>query len=98
MVRPGSADAAKYAVGAQTAFLVSMNTHSVDLAGYDLVRISELQAGERRLAPIRWVATSDNTHHRSGALIFPEVDRAAGLELRIMAVAGVPVRTFRWVP
>ena len=96
MVRPESADAAKYAVGAQTAFLVSMNTHSVDLAGYDLVRISELQAGERRMGPIRWVAISDNNHHRSGALIFPEVDRSTELELRIRGVAGVPVRIFRW--
>lgn len=62
------------------------------------MRISELQAGERRMAPIRWVAISDTNHHRSGALIFPEVDRSTEMELRIRSVAGVPVRIFRWAP
>jgi len=98
LLPPGSPQAARYAAGGQTVFLVAMNTHSVDLSGYDLVQLSELRAGGRRLAPLRWVATSESGHHRSGALIFPEVDRAAGLEVRMMTVAGVPVRLFRWGP
>jgi hypothetical protein len=79
-------------------FVVAMNTHSVDLSSYDLATLSELRAGEQRLSPVRWVATSNNTHHRSGGLVFPEVDRAAVLELRLSAIAGVPVRLFRWNP
>ena len=44
LVVPNSPDAAKYGAETQTVFLVSMNTHSVDLSGYDLTQISELLA------------------------------------------------------
>jgi len=98
LVVPGSPAASKFDAGAQTVFLVAMNTHSVDLAGYDLVALSELRAGGRPLPPLRWVSTSDSSHHRSGALIFPKVDRRAALELRIKTIGSVPVRTFRWAP
>lgn len=98
LVLPGSRDAAKYGADTQTVFLVSMNTHSVDLAGYDLVKISELVAAGQTLKPIRWASTSDDSHHRSGALIFPKVDRGTALELRLKTIAGVPVRIFRWTP
>jgi len=98
LVVPGTPDAAKFGADSQTVFLVSMNTHSVDLAGYDLVKLSELLVAGQRFAPLRWVSTSDTNHHRSGALIFPKADRGAGLELRIKTIAGVPVRTFRWAP
>lgn len=101
LVLPGSPDAAKYSADTQTVFLVTMNTHSVDLSGYDLVKVSELVAIGKTFQPTRWVGTSDGSHHRSGALIFAQpkkVDRNAGLELRIKTIAGVPVRTFRWTP
>jgi len=98
LVLPGSPDAAKYGAQTQTVFFVSMNTHSVDLTGYDLVKVSELLAAGRTLTPTRWVSTSDDSHHRAGALLFPKVDRGVVLELRIKTIAGVPVRTFRWAP
>ena len=96
LVLPGSPDAAKYKADTQTVFLVSMNTHSVNLAGYNLVEISELVAAGQTLKPTRWAGTSDDSHHRAGVLTFPKVDRTAGLELRIKTIAGVPVRIFRW--
>ena len=98
LVLPGSPDDAKYGADAQTVFLVSMNTHSVDLTGYDLVKVSELVAAGQAFKPIRWASTSDDSHHRAGALLFPKVDRGVALELRIKTIAGVPVRTFRWTP
>ena len=98
LVVPNSPDAAKYGAETQTVFLVSMNTHSVDLSGYDLTQISELLAAGQRLAPIRWVSTSDDSHHRAGALLFPKVNQRVPLELRIKTIAGVAVRTFRWAP
>ena len=98
LVLPGSADATEYGAETQTVFLVSMNTHSVDLTGYDLVKVSELVAAGQTLRPIRWAGISDDSHHRSGALFFPKLDRGVALELRIRTIAGVPVRTFRWMP
>lgn len=98
LVVAGSPHAAKYGAETQTVFLVSMNTHSVDLSAYDLAKISELLVAGRAIRPVRWVSTSDDSHHRSGALIFPKVDQRVPLELRIKTIAGVPVRTFRWAP
>lgn len=98
LVRPGTADGARYGAATHTVFLVAMNTHSVDLGAYDMVRVSELRAGGRRLTALRWISTSDNNHHRAGALVFPQADPSAGLELRIKTIGGIPVRTFRWAP
>lgn len=98
LVAPGSPQAVKYGAATETAFIVSMNTHSVDLTGYDLTKASELVAAGRTLTPIRWTSTSDDSHHRAGVLSFPKVDRSGVLELRIKAIAGVPVRVFRWAP
>lgn len=98
LVLPGSPDAAKYGADTQTVFLVSMNTHSVDLSAYDLTTISELLVAGRTYTPARWVSTSDDSHHRAGALLFPKVDRGVVLEVRIKTIAGVPVRAFRWAP
>lgn len=79
-------------------FLVAMNTHSVNLSAYDMVKVSELKAGGKRYAALRWESTSDNNHHRSGALIFPKVDPRLPAELIIKTIAGVPERIFRWAP
>jgi len=79
-------------------FRVSMDTHTVDLSGYDMVKVSELVAGGKRYAPLRWVSISDSSHHRSGALIFPRIEPVLPVELLIKTVAGVPVRSFRWAP
>ncbi len=98
LVAPGSPEAAKYGAQTQTVFLVAMNTHSVDLSGYDLLKVSELAAAGRTFPPVRWVSTSDSSHHRSGALVFAKVGRGVALELRIKTIAGILVRTFRWAP
>ncbi len=97
-LRAGGSSAQRYSPDKYTVFLVSMNTHSVDLAGYDMAKISELRVAGRTYAPLRWESTSDDNHHRSGALIFTKVDLSLPAELVIKAVAGVPVRTFRWMP
>lgn len=97
-LRSGGAEAARYEPQKYSVFLVSMNTHSVDLSPYDIVAISELRAGGQTLRPLRWISTSDDSHHRAGVLIFPKVDLAQPVEFLIKTIAGVPVRTFRWTP
>ncbi len=88
----------KYEPDRNTVFVVAMNTHTVDLSGYDMLKISELVAGGKRYAPVRWQSSSDSSHHRSGVLIFPKAQPPFPVELLIKAIAGVPVRTFRWAP
>jgi len=91
--------------GAETIFNVAMNTHAVDLDGYDLKQFAVLRIdGGREVQPARWEAPKGG-HHRSGTLTFPATGAdgtpliAAGartIELVIRDVAGVPERSFRW--
>jgi len=97
-LRAGGSAAQQYSPDKFTVFLVSMNTHSVDLAGYDMAKVSELRVAGKTYAPLRWESTSDSRHHRSGALIFPKVETSQPAELVIRTIAGVPQRGFRWQP
>jgi hypothetical protein len=94
----GGPGAAAYQPERYSIFLVSMNTHSVDLSGYDMVALSELRAGGKSYKALRWVSTADESHHRSGVLTFPKVDAGQPVELVIKTIAGVAVRTVRWAP
>ncbi len=88
----------KYEPDRNTVFVVAMNTHTVNLGGYDMVKISELVASGKSFAPLRWASTSDNVHHRSGVLTFPKFQPLFPAELLIKTIAGVPVRRFQWAP
>ena len=90
---------------AETVFNVAMNTHAVDLDGYDLKQLAVLRIdGGREVQPTTWEAPKGG-HHRSGTLTFPATGAdgtpliASGahtIELVIRDVAGVPERSFRW--
>jgi protein-S-isoprenylcysteine O-methyltransferase Ste14 len=90
---------------ASPAFTVVVDTHSVDLDGYDLSQLAVLRTDDGREArPSGWDAPAGG-HHRSGTLTFPTT-RDDGtpmigpvtrtLELVIRDVAGVPARSFQW--
>jgi hypothetical protein len=85
-------------------FDVVLDTHAVDLDGYDLTRLATLRTDDgREIAPASWEAPKGG-HHRSGRLVFPAtspdgtalLSGARGVELLIRDVAGVPERSFRW--
>jgi hypothetical protein len=87
-------------------FRVVMDTHAVDLDGYDLRQLAVLRAGGREVRPSGWDAPKGG-HHREGTLTFPSASAdgsptmgpAAGtVELVIRDIAGVPERIFRWTP
>jgi hypothetical protein len=85
-------------------FDVTLDTHAVDLDGYDLTGLATLRLGDgRQVAPTSWEAPRGG-HHRIGKLAFPATtpDGKAVLagpgpvELVIRDVAGVPERAFEW--
>lgn len=88
-------------------FRVVMDTHAVDLDGYDLRQLAALRAADgREIRPSGWDAPAGG-HHREGTLTFPAtaadgspaIGPSTGtVELVIRDVAGVPERVFRWVP
>jgi hypothetical protein len=91
--------------GAPTVFTIAMNTHAVELDGYDLKQLAVLRIdGGREVQPSSWDAPKGG-HHRSGTLTFPATDAdgkpliASGtrtIELIIRNVAGVPERVLAW--
>ncbi len=86
-------------------FRVAMDTHAVNLDGYDLTQLATLRTDQGvTVQPSGWDAPKGG-HHREGTLTFPAttLNSAATLgpatrmvELIIRDVAGVPERRFTW--
>ncbi len=91
--------------GASISFTIAMDTHSVNLDGFDLGRLSSLRNDRgQEVKADRWEAPSGG-HHRSGILSFPSKDGSGkpvigpgvkSLELVMRDVAGVKERVLRW--
>lgn len=96
--------AAKVDTEREVVFAVALDTHAGDLSAYDVLKNMVLRNDRGvRTPPVRWVATADGSHHRSGGLVFPRmvggraIDRDAGaLELVVRDLGGVPERVLRW--
>lgn len=78
-------------------FDVAMNTHSVDLDGYDLKALSLLRDDAGKEQKALRVENEGSGHHRRTTLIFPKPStKAKRLELVIKDIAGVKARSFSW--
>jgi hypothetical protein len=88
---------AAFQVGNPIAFVIAMNTHSVDLSD-DLVRISTLRDDSgKEYKPTGWDGPVGGGHHRSGTLTFAALpNKPKFVELVIKGLAGVPERVFKW--
>lgn len=91
---------------ARPVFTVVMDTHAVDLDGYDLKELATLRIdGEREVQPVSWDAPKGG-HHREGTLAFPAtadgrpliVPSTRTIELVIRDLASDSERVFRWTP
>lgn len=92
-------------VDAGPTFTVALDTHSVDLDGYDLSRLAVLRTDQGvELKPTGWDAAKGG-HHREGKLTFPATTAdgkpvlgpgTRTVVLVIRDVAGVPERVFQW--
>ena len=88
-LNPRSNDEAKFGV--------ALNTHSVDLDGYDLKALSVLRDDAGKEAKPLRVENEGGGHHRRVTLVFPKPSaKAKRLELVIKDVAGVKARAFSW--
>jgi hypothetical protein len=90
---------------AGSVFAVEMDTHAVDLDGYDLRQLAVLRTDQgQEIRPGGWNAPMGG-HHRSGMLTFPATladgtpvigPNTRTLELVIRNVGGIPERMFTW--
>lgn len=87
-------------------FTIVMDTHAVDLDGYDLAQLATLRVdGGPELTPVSWEAPAGG-HHREGVLTFSDEQggkpvigaQTRTIELIIRDVAGVPERVLAWQP
>lgn len=86
-------------------FSINMDTHSVDLDGYDLGPLALLRTDQgREVRPVAWEAPKGG-HHRQGTLTFPALTannmpliepNTRAIELVIRNVGGVSERILRW--
>jgi hypothetical protein len=85
------------------AFKVAMDTHSVDLDGFDLMKLALLRTDTGvEVAPTGWDAPNGG-HHREGKLSFPATvggrplldETARGVTVIVRDVAS-PERKFEW--
>ena len=86
-------------------FSVEMDTHAVNLDGYDLRQLAVLRIGQgQEMRPTGWNAPSGG-HHRSGTLSFPSATVSGSpviapnthiIKLSIRNVGGIAERTFLW--
>ena len=84
-------------------FAVALDTHAVDLDGYDLRQLATLRTDGGEVQPAEWTAPKGG-HHREGNLVFPPAlagrptigDGTRRVELIIRNVAGVAERRFEW--
>ncbi len=77
---------------------VEMNTHSVDLSGYDLTDLATLDAGVGPERPLEWLTISDDKHHTEGVIVFRRPPAAVAVALTLRNIGGVPERVLRWNP
>lgn len=95
----GSPEAKSAGLDRYLAFSVVMDTHSVDLSQYDLLKLSVLRDEKgNEIPPAAWESLSEDSHHRSGVMKFPKgaEEDARSLDLVIRDVGGARERVLRW--
>lgn len=83
----------------KVAIEIVLDTHTVDLLGYDIVAAASLETSNGAVveAGFMWEGGSESSHHRDGVLrvAAPPLAGAAWLRLTLPALAGVD-RVFEW--
>lgn len=78
-------------------FQVVLDTHSVNLDGYDLKTITVLRDDTGKSYLPTEVENKGSGHHREVTVIFPKVSsEAKRLEIVIKDIAGMKERAFNW--
>ena len=80
---------AEYPPGRFLLLEVTLDTHSGDLGSIDLAEAAELRTGAGLVEPEAWVASSDESHHRGGVLVFPRSDLSSPVTLTLALEDGV---------
>lgn len=96
-------ETARYDFDKYIVFRLSVDSHSVDLSGYNFEKSVLLRdSSGNQLGAVEWISESDDSHHRSGLIVFPRDslgDPPSGteyVEVIIRNLAGATERVLRW--
>ncbi len=92
------ADLSAYPAAAFIAIDIGLDTHSGDLKSIDMAKAAELAGGGATSAPEAWVSVKDDSHHRSGVLMFPRQGISAPVELTLDINGETVVLTWQEAP
>ena len=73
---------------------IGVNTHSVDLNGFDLKELVKLDVNGEVIKPIS--APELNGHHNSGTLVFEVEDKPKNFVIKIKGLPDTNERIFEW--
>ena len=73
---------------------IGVNTHSVDLNGFDLKELVKLDINGEVIKPIS--APELNGHHNSGTLVFEVEDKPKNFVIKIKGLPDTNERIFEW--
>lgn len=74
---------------------LAINTHSVDISGFDVLGNTRLVMEDKILVPKNWQEVESSSHHMSGMLVFENPGRVK-MELVVKNLAGVGERRIEW--
>lgn len=75
-------------------FLISANTHSVDLSQFDLKKITFLEYDGNSITPIETPLLEG--HHTSGLIVFNIEDNINSFKIKIKGIPKIEERIFSW--
>ena len=89
-------------LGTEMAIILTLDTHAGDLRSFDFASSARLVAKDgakdgAEEKPVRWVLTTDDSHHLEGMLVFARQPRSA-TTLALRGLGGVAERIFTFPP
>ncbi len=71
-----------------------INTHSVDLSGFDLTQITTLEYEDKVVVPAK--ASRIGGHHSSGTIVFDNREAVSSFKIRIKGIPRINERVYEW--
>lgn len=85
-------------LGTEVAIVLTLDTHQGDLRSFDYASGARLVATDgTEEKPVRWILTTDDSHHLEGMLVFTRQPRSA-TTLAVRGLGGVQERIFNFPP
>ncbi len=80
--------------GSRLTVRIDMNTHSVNLADFDLAEITTLEYRGKTIKPVK--AKKPSGHHSYGMIIFDVEEKLSSFQIKIKGIPKIQERVYGW--